>query len=84
MSSSFNPRGKFRFDTNLGTYGAAHKEHKLMDTIFFYTVPLPFNGLLISPRKRVYTLIWSPGFCDCFPGDISRSLGSGSQWGLHL
>lgn len=46
--------------------------------------PLASLQLPGTSQKRPYTLVWSPCFCNCYPGHISRSPGSGGQRGLHL
>lgn len=33
----------------------------------------------ISPRGGAFTYIWHPGLCSRYPGDTSRSSGSGDQ-----
>lgn len=44
---------------------------------------LPHHSSSVSPKKEpLYS--WSPNFCNCYPGAISRSSGSGSQQGLLL
>lgn len=60
----------FKCGAYLVAYGAVFKEHKL------WTPSLRFPSALLQlssiSQKRTYTPLWSPKFCDCHPGDISK------------
>lgn len=71
----------FRFGTHFVAYRAALKECRLLSPSWHSpSVLLQLTGVT---KKRV-TLIWSPDFCGCGPGDNSRSPNSGGQCGSLL
>ena len=58
---------------HLVAFRAAVKDHGLWTPSWHG--PSALLQLPAVPQKGAYTLVWSPNFCSCCPGDTSRSFG---------
>ena len=79
LSWSFRLRCHFQvWHTSEGLRGDAQGTEARGDVI----TTLPQHSSSVVSQKGAYKLTRSPNFCDCHPGDTSRS--SGGHLGLHL